>query len=95
MNEFTDEFPTFAILKHNNACGLAQRKTLSDAYSSALAGDPISAFGGVLISNYKIDKDTAQKINELFCEIVVAPKFSIEALKILKNKKKLVLLSQN
>ena len=95
MNEFTDEFPTFAILKHNNACGLAQRNTLSDAYSSALAGDPISAFGGVLISNYEIDKDTAQKINDLFCEIVVAPKFNIEALKILKNKNKLVLLSQN
>ena len=95
MNEFMNEFPTFAILKHNNACGLAQRNTLSDAYSSALAGDPISAFGGVLISNYEIDKDTAQKINDLFCEIVVAPRFNIDALKILKNKKKLVLLSQN
>ena len=94
MNEFQDEAPTFAILKHNNACGIAQRKTISEAYQAALAGDPVSAFGGILISNAEIDKATAQEINKLFCEVVIAPAYAEEALPILKEKKNRILLIQ-
>ena len=94
MNEFSDEAPTFAILKHNNACGFAQRKTISQAYVDALAGDPVSAFGGILISNSNIDKATAEKIHTLFCEVVIAPSFDENALVILKEKKNRVLLIQ-
>ncbi|MGV6845675.1 MAG: bifunctional phosphoribosylaminoimidazolecarboxamide formyltransferase/IMP cyclohydrolase [Lutibacter sp.] len=94
MNEFKNEEPTFAILKHNNACGLAQRKTLKQAYIDALAGDPTSAFGGVLIANKPIDVDTATEIHKLFCEIVIAPSFDNEALNILKGKKNRILLIQ-
>jgi len=92
MNEFKSDAPTFAILKHNNACGLAQRNTLHQAYTDALAGDPVSAFGGVLISNTEIDKATAEEIHGLFCEVVIAPSFSAEALEILKGKKNRILL---
>ena len=94
MGEFTGESPTFAILKHNNACGFAQRETISNAYVDALAGDPVSAFGGVLISNTRIDKITATEIHKLFCEVVIAPSFDEEALLILKGKKNRVLLIQ-
>lgn len=94
MNEFKGEAPTFAILKHNNACGLAQRETITEAYTDALAGDPVSAFGGILISNVLIDASTAEKIHELFCEVVIAPSFSKEALEILKGKKNRILLEQ-
>ena len=94
MGEFTGEAPTFAILKHNNACGFAQRATISEAYIDALAGDPVSAFGGVLISNTKIDKITATEIHKLFCEVVIAPSFDKDALTILKGKKNRVLLIQ-
>ncbi len=94
MGEFTGESPTFAILKHNNACGFAQRETISNAYIDALAGDPVSAFGGVLISNTRIDKITATEIHKLFCEVVIAPSFDEEALLILKGKKNRVLLIQ-
>ena len=94
MNEFIGEAPTFAILKHNNACGLAQRETLHKAYVDALAGDPISAFGGILICNTEIDKDTAEEIHKLFCEVVIAPSFSSEAEAILKGKKNRILLIQ-
>ena len=94
MGEFTGEAPTFAILKHNNACGFAQRATISEAYIDALAGDPVSAFGGVLISNTKIDKITAAEIHKLFCEVVIAPSFDEDALTILKGKKNRVLLIQ-
>src|SRR5690554_8021088 len=66
MNEFINEAPTFAILKHNNACGFAQRDTIHKAYVDALAGDPVSAFGGILISNTEIDLATAKEINDLF-----------------------------
>ena len=90
--EFKGEAPTFAILKHNNACGFAQRNTLHQAYVDALAGDPVSAFGGVLISNSEIDKATAEDIHKLFCEVVIAPSFSAEALEILKGKKNRILL---
>ena len=94
MNEFLNEAPTFAILKHNNACGLAQRNTLHQAYVDALAGDPVSAFGGVLICNTEIDFATAEEIHKLFCEVVIAPSFSVEALELLKGKKNRILLIQ-
>ena len=92
MNEFKDEEPAFAILKHNNACGFAQRATMHQAYVDALAGDPVSAFGGVLIANKEIDKATAEEIHSLFCEVVIAPSFSEDALEILKGKKNRILL---
>jgi phosphoribosylaminoimidazolecarboxamide formyltransferase/IMP cyclohydrolase len=95
MNEFYGEEPTFAILKHNNACGVAQRATLRKAYIDALAGDPVSAFGGVLISNCEIDLATAEEIHTLFCEVVIAPSFSKEAETVLKGKKNRILLIQN
>ena len=95
MNEFYGEEPTFAILKHNNACGVAQRATLHKAYIDALSGDPISAFGGVLISNCEIDLATAEEIHMLFCEVVIAPSFSKEAETVLKGKRNRILLIQN
>ena len=94
MNEFIDENPTFAVLKHNNACGFAQRDTIKQAYIDALAGDPVSAFGGVLITNTEIDAATAEEIHKLFCEVVIAPSYSDEALAILKGKKNRVILIQ-
>lgn len=94
MNEFIYEDPTFAILKHNNACGFAQRETICKAYVDALAGDPVSAFGGVLISNTEIDLATANEIHQLFCEVVIAPSYDQEALAILKGKKNRVILIQ-
>jgi len=92
MNEFIGEAPTFAILKHNNACGIAQRNSVKEAYVDALAGDPVSAFGGILISNTEIDAETAEEIHKLFCEVVIAPSFSEEAESILKGKKNRILL---
>ena len=94
MNEFKGEMPTFAILKHNNACGLSQRNTIHQAYVDALAGDPVSAFGGILISNVEIDKPTAEEIHKLFCEVVIAPSYSDDALEVLKGKKNRIILIQ-
>ena len=94
MNEFKGEDPTFAVLKHNNACGFAQRKTIKEAYVDALAGDPVSAFGGVLIANTEIDAETADEIHKLFCEVVIAPSYTDEALATLKGKKNRVILVQ-
>lgn len=94
MNEFKDDAPTFAILKHNNACGVATRATLQEAYVAALAGDPVSAFGGILIANKEIDEATAQEIHSLFCEVVIAPSYSDAALEILQGKKNRILLIQ-
>jgi len=94
MNEFKGEAPTFAILKHNNACGLAQRNTIEKAYTDALAGDPVSAFGGILIANTEIDLNTAEEIHKLFCEVVIAPSFSADALEVLKGKKNRIILVQ-
>ncbi|WP_282788019.1 bifunctional phosphoribosylaminoimidazolecarboxamide formyltransferase/IMP cyclohydrolase [Flavobacterium croceum] len=91
--EFKENLPTFAILKHNNACGLATRNTMKQAYLDALAGDPTSAFGGILIANNAIDVETAQEINHLFCEVVIAPAFTDEALEILKEKKNRIILT--
>lgn len=95
MNEFKNDDPTFAILKHNNACGLATRKTMKDAYLDALAGDPTSAFGGVLIANGKIDEAAAEEINKLFCEVVIAPAYDEKAIAILEEKKNRIILIQN
>ncbi|MEO9569781.1 MAG: bifunctional phosphoribosylaminoimidazolecarboxamide formyltransferase/IMP cyclohydrolase [Polaribacter sp.] len=92
--EFKGEAPTFAILKHNNACGFAQRDTIKQAYVDALAGDPVSAFGGILIANTEIDKETAEEIHTLFCEVVIAPSFSDDALAVLKGKKNRIILIQ-
>ena len=83
---------TFAILKHNNACGLASRPVLVDAWKAALAGDPVSAFGGVLITNGKIDKATAEEMNNLFFEVVIAPGYDADALEILEQKKNRIIL---
>ncbi len=92
INEFKGEAPTFAILKHNNACGFAQSTSIHQAYIDALAGDPVSAFGGVLISNTEIDEATAQEINSLFCEVIIAPSYQAKALDILKTKKNRIIL---
>ncbi|MDE0967454.1 MAG: bifunctional phosphoribosylaminoimidazolecarboxamide formyltransferase/IMP cyclohydrolase [Flavobacteriaceae bacterium] len=90
--EFKNNKPTFAIMKHNNACGIATRDTIKQAYIDALAADPVSAFGGVLISNSEIGVEVADLINSLFCEVVIAPKFTKEALDILKQKKNRIIL---
>lgn len=95
INEFKTDEPTFAILKHNNACGLATRHTMKEAYLEALAGDPTSAFGGVLIANGLIDEATAEEINKLFCEVVIAPSFNQEAITILEEKKNRIILVLN
>ena len=92
--EFMNDGPTFAILKHNNACGLATRETILEAYNVALACDPTSAFGGVLISNSDIDVATANEINKLFCEVVIAPSFDADAISILSEKKNRIILVQ-
>jgi phosphoribosylaminoimidazolecarboxamide formyltransferase / IMP cyclohydrolase len=94
MNEFKDDEPTFAILKHNNACGIATRKTMTEAYLDALAGDPTSAFGGVLIANGNIDLATAEEINRLFCEVVIAPSYDQHAIDLLEEKKNRIILIQ-
>jgi phosphoribosylaminoimidazolecarboxamide formyltransferase / IMP cyclohydrolase len=94
MNEFKNDEPTFAILKHNNACGIATRKTMTEAYLDALAGDPTSAFGGVLIANGNIDLATAEEINRLFCEVVIAPSYDQHAIDLLEEKKNRIILIQ-
>ncbi|MFZ4741441.1 MAG: bifunctional phosphoribosylaminoimidazolecarboxamide formyltransferase/IMP cyclohydrolase [Bacteroidales bacterium] len=86
------EETTFAIIKHNNACGLASREKLVDAWKDALAADPISAFGGILICNTIVDEETALEINKLFFEIIIAPKYENNALEILKSKKNRIIL---
>ncbi|MCK5137489.1 MAG: bifunctional phosphoribosylaminoimidazolecarboxamide formyltransferase/IMP cyclohydrolase [Bacteroidales bacterium] len=92
INEF--EETTFAILKHNNACGLASRERLVDAWNEALAGDPVSAFGGVLITNRPIDLETAEEMNKIFFEVVIAPEYDEDALQVLKQKKNRIILLQ-
>ncbi|MEY4904412.1 MAG: hypothetical protein RLZZ292_2227 [Bacteroidota bacterium] len=92
MREFLNEPPTFAILKHTNPCGVATRMTVLDAWKAALTSDPVSAFGGILICNSEIDLVTAQEINTLFYEVLIAPSFTDEALAILKSKKQRTLL---
>ena len=92
MSEFKEEAPTFAILKHTNACGVATKDTLLSAWTAALACDPISAFGGILICNRTMDLPTAQEINKLFYEVLIAPDYTQEALHLLKTKKQRTLL---
>ena len=94
MEEFKNDDPTFAILKHNNACGIASRPTIKEAYLAALAADPVSAFGGILISNRPIDKETADEINDLFCEVIIAPSYFEDALEILISKNNRIILKQ-
>lgn len=92
IKEFDE--PTFAILKHNNACGIASRPSLKQAWVDALACDPVSAFGGVIICNRNIDLETAQEIHSLFCEVLIAPSYSEDAVKLLSEKKNRILLVQ-
>ncbi len=92
MREFHGGDPTFIILKHTNACGVATRQTIHEAWSAALAGDPVSAFGGVLISNRPIDEETALDIDRIFYEVLIASDFSEAAKKILVAKKNRILL---
>lgn len=92
MNDFSE--PTFAILKHNNACGVASRPTIEQAYADALAGDPVSAFGGILIANRNINVAAATEINKLFCEVIIAPSYDKEAVEILKSKPNRIILVQ-
>jgi phosphoribosylaminoimidazolecarboxamide formyltransferase/IMP cyclohydrolase len=82
----------FAIIKHTNVCGMAQRSALKESWDAALAGDPESAFGGVLVCNGRIDKATADSINEIFFEVLIAPEFNEDALIVLKAKKNRILL---
>ncbi len=92
IEEFDDT--TVAILKHNNACGLASRDILRDAWRDALAGDPVSAFGGVIITNREIDAATAEEINKIFFEVIIAPAYTEDALAILTQKKNRIILVQ-
>ncbi len=90
INEF-DEL-TFAILKHNNACGIASRGNVVDAWKDALAGDPLSAFGGILITNTTINKEVAEEINKIFFEVIIAPAYDADALAVLEQKKNRIIL---
>lgn len=92
--EFDKNQATFAVIKHNNPCGLACRDTALEAWRAALAGDPVSAFGGVIVSNSTIDPDTAAEINKIFFEVIIAPAYSGEALDILRQKKNRIILVQ-
>jgi len=92
VREFTA--PTFAIIKHTNACGIASRTNTLNAWKDALAGDPVSAYGGVIVTNCNIDPETAKEINNLFFEIISAPSYDEEALEILKSKKNRIILKR-
>jgi phosphoribosylaminoimidazolecarboxamide formyltransferase/IMP cyclohydrolase len=92
ISEF--EETTFIVMKHNNACGIASRNTLVDSWKDALEADPVSAFGGVLITNLEVDRTTAEEINKIFFEVIIAPSYSKDALEILKTKKNRVILIQ-
>ncbi|MDH6305481.1 phosphoribosylaminoimidazolecarboxamide formyltransferase/IMP cyclohydrolase [Parabacteroides sp. PF5-5] len=89
-----DEFDelTFAILKHNNACGIASRDTVLEAWTDALAGDPVSAFGGILVTNAAINKEAAEEINKIFFEVIIAPDYDTDALDVLMQKKNRIIL---
>lgn len=93
MADFTA--PSFAILKHNNACGFATRDTILQAYTDALAADPVSAFGGILITNRPVDLQTAKAMHALFFEVVIAPAFDAEAENLLRSKANRILLVQH
>lgn len=93
IDDFTDT--TFAILKHNNACGIATRPTLLQAWTDALAGDPVSAFGGILICNRPVTKDVAEEMHKIFFEVCIAPDYEADALEVLKGKKNRIILKRN
>jgi len=92
MSEFDDL--TFAVLKHNNACGIASRPTVKESWEAALAGDPVSAYGGILICNAPIDKESAEEINKIFFEVIIAPDYDTTALEILMQKRNRIILIQ-
>lgn len=92
ISEFDE--PTFAVLKHNNACGVATRSNIREAWTDALAGDPVSAFGGVLIANREIDYETAEEVNKIFFEVIIAPSYTPDALGVLFSKKNRIVLVQ-
>lgn len=92
INDF--EEPTVAIIKHNNPCGVASRNTVLEAWKDALAGDPVSAFGGIIALNKPVDKETALEMDKIFLEVLLAPGYSEEALEILKGKKNRIILVQ-
>lgn len=92
IRDFKGEGPSFAVIKHNNACGFATRGDAKTAYLDALAGDPVSAFGGIIVTNTNIDLETAEEINKLFCEVVIAPAYDKRALELLKSKKNRMIL---
>jgi phosphoribosylaminoimidazolecarboxamide formyltransferase/IMP cyclohydrolase len=96
INDFSsgETGTVFAIIKHTNVCGIASRDTVKAAWDAALAGDPESAFGGVLVCNATIDKATADAISEIFFEVLIAPSFAADALMVLKSKKNRILLQQ-
>jgi phosphoribosylaminoimidazolecarboxamide formyltransferase/IMP cyclohydrolase len=87
--------PTVAIIKHNNPCGVASRTTILEAWKDALSGDPVSAFGGVIVANQPIDEATATEIDKIFMEVLIAPGYEGNALQILQSKKNRVLLQLN
>ena len=94
IDEFTE--PTVAILKHTNACGIASRNFIKEAWIDALACDPVSAFGGVIIANDEINEETAREINKIFFEVLIAPAYTDEAVKVLREKKnRIILVRQN
>ena len=92
LDSYSSEDSVFAIIKHTNVCGMAQRSTVKESWDAALAGDPESAFGGVLVCNGAIDKATADAINEIFFEVLIAPAFNEDALTVLRSKKNRILL---
>jgi len=83
---------TFAILKHNNACGCASRDTVYESYLAALAGDPVSAYGGIFVTNSAVDRVTAEEVGKIFFEVIIAPDYHPDALELLKSKKNLIIL---
>ena len=91
INDFTEK-PTIAIIKHNNACGCASSGDLTEAWQKALASDPVSAFGGIVVMNRTLDEKTAEAINKIFTEIVIAPEFDHNALALLSQKKNCIIL---
>jgi phosphoribosylaminoimidazolecarboxamide formyltransferase/IMP cyclohydrolase len=92
IDEFTE--PTYAVIKHNNACGVATRQNSFDAWRDALACDPVSAYGGVIAANVSVDEQTACEIDKIFFEIIIAPGFTGRALDILKQKKNRIILQR-
>jgi phosphoribosylaminoimidazolecarboxamide formyltransferase/IMP cyclohydrolase len=90
IDEFSET--TFAILKHNNACGCASRNDVADAFRAALAGDPVSAFGGIFVTNHEVNAETAEEAAKIFFEVIIAPKYTPEALEVFKSKKNLIVL---